>query len=122
MIKIKKGILAISIVVLFVGLALLPAEASAIIDVTKENGSDWEYFVIGRIKSYEIVNYNGTEYIECKAVRVNFFVWNILERFPNLPLLANIRLGKPFCIPYEGANIMGPTLLGHYFIVARGNL
>ena len=118
----KKGILAISIVALFIGLALLPAEASAITDQPEKEGPGWEYFVIGRIRSYEIVDYNGTEYLKCKAVRVNFLTWNVLERFPKLPFLMNIRFGKEFCIPYEGAKIIGPTLLGHYFIVARGTL
>jgi len=121
--KMKKDILVIGVVALFVGLALLPAEASAITsEPEKERPGGWEYFIVGRIKSYEIVDYNGTEYLECKAFRVNWLTWNILERFPKLPLLMNLRFGQQFNIPYEGANITGPTLLGHYFIIARGTL
>jgi len=118
----KKDILVISIVALFVGLALLPAEVGAITGEPEKEGPGWEYFIVGRIKSYEIVDYNGTEYLKCKAFRVNWLTWNILERFPKLPLLMNLRFGSEFIIPPEGANITGPTLLGHYFIIARGTL
>ena len=118
----KRSIFVVAIVALFIGMALLPVEASVTNDEPERKGPGWEYFVIGRIRSYEIVEYNGTEYLECRAVRVNFFTWNILKNLPKLPLLMNIRFGQQFNIPYEGAKIMGPTLLGHYFIIARGTL
>ena len=118
----KKSILTIGIIALFVGLALLPAQASAITEEPEEERPGWEYFVIGRIKSYEIVEYNGTQYLHCKAVRVNFFTWNLFEKIPNFPFLMNVRFGQQFNIPYEGAKITEFPLLDHYFIVARGTL
>jgi len=101
----KKDILVIGVVALFVGLALLPAEAGAITSEPEKEGPGWEYFIVGRIKSYKIVDYNGTEYLECKAFRVNWLTWNILERFPKLPLLMNIRLKVQILLvqpPYLG--------------------
>ena len=53
------------------------------------------------------------------AIHIRGIIWNILPRFPNLPLPINW-IREPFCILYEGAKIIGPTLLGHYFIIAKG--
>jgi len=118
----QKGILVIGVVVLFVGLTVLPAEASAISDEPDRKGPGWEYFVIGLIKSYEIVEWNGTEHIDCKAVRVKMIGWNVFEVMPKLPIIMKVRFGEEFCIPYEGAKLIGPTHLGYTFIIARGSL
>ena len=118
----KKWIVAISIVTLFIGMAFLPAGASAIPEEPEKEGPGWKYFVIGRIKSYEIVEHNGTEYLSGKAVRVRFIAWNIFEKFPKLPIIMTIRFGGEFNIPYEGVKILGPGPLGRSFIIASGTL
>lgn len=118
----KKWKLTISIVALFIGIAFIPAGASVKTEEQEKDGPGWEYLVVGRIKSYEIVEYNGTEYLNCRSVHVKFIIWNIFEKFPRLPVSMKIRFGREFNIPYEGAKSIGPTILGRYFIVARGVL
>ena len=114
----KKGIIAIGIAALFIAVVSIPVVANP---QNKDTGPGWEYLVIGRIRSYEIVDYNGTEYIECRAVRVSFYVWNISEDL-KFPLRSRHRFGQKFNIPLEGAEIFGPNRLGRYFIIARGSL
>ena len=115
----KKGIIAIGLVALFIAMASIPVEAAP---QNKDINPGWEYLIIGRIRSYEIVEYNGTEYIECRAVRVRFIVWNVSEKFPTIPLVSTLRFGQKFNIPLEGAEILGPTLLRRNTIIARGSL
>jgi hypothetical protein len=116
----KKGIIAIGIVALFVGMLSIPAGANPIIEELERNRPGWEYLVIGRIRSYEIVEYNGTEYLECKAVHVRFIVWNVSEKFPTVPLVMTLRFGQKFNIRLEGAEILGPRFLRRNTIIARG--
>ena len=118
----KRWMLAIGIVALFMGMAFLPAGASLITEEIEREGPGWEYVVVGRIRSYEIIEFNETEYLSCRAVHVRFLTWNVFERFPRLPIKMTLRFGKEFNIPLEGAEIFGPSLLGRYFIVARGVL
>ena len=118
----KKWIVTISIVTLFIGMAFLPAGASDIAEEPEKEGPGWKYFVIGRIRNYEIVEYNGTEYLSCKAVRVRFFTWNVFEKFPRVPIMMTLRFGSVFNIPYEGVKILNSGILGRSFIVARGVL
>ena len=118
----KKGIIAIGIVALFIAMASIPAVASLENNQIKNMGPGWEYLVIGRIRSYEVVDYNGTEYLECRAVRVRFIVWNLSEKFPTVPLVMTLRFGQKFNIPLEGAEILGPRFLGRNTIIARGSL
>jgi len=118
----KKIIATIGIVMLFMGMACLPAGANAITEEPKGEGPGWKYFVIGRIRNYEIFEYNGTKYIEGKAICVRALFWGILENFPNVPLASVLRFGQVFNLPYEGVKISGPNLFGAYFIVAKGEL
>lgn len=121
--KMKKKILTVGMVILFIGIISISAEASATEQEPQIEGPGWQYFIIGRIKSYEIVEYNGTEYLNCKAVRAKSIFWNVSEKFPRIPIIIKIRSGSEFNIPYEGAKIYGPiNLRGHYFIVAKGIL
>ena len=118
----KKLLFAISIVALFIGVSSIPAGANVDVEAPENGRPNWKYLVIGRIKSYKIEEYNGTEYLNCTAVRVKIRTWNIFERFPRLMLSMKVRYGQEFYIPYEGAKIIGPIILGHYFIIARGSL
>ena len=129
----KKTILSVGIITLFIGMVLAPTVASMQADPVetiktisnnKYNGPGWRYILFGRIKSYELKEHDGEEYLECKAIRVNSIWWNVLDKFPNLPLPMNLRFGQMFNIPCNGAKIkiIGPTLLGHYFIIAKGVL
>ncbi len=56
-----------------------------------------------------------------KALHVIGIIFNLFSKYPNLPLPVNWRWEK-FSIPYEGAKIIGPTLLGNYFLIAKGIL
>ena len=118
----NKLIVTISIVALFIGMAFLTSGASDIAEEPEKEGPGWKYFVIGRIRSYEIVEHNGTEYLSCRAVRVRIFTWNVFEKFPRLPIMMTIRFGSEFNIPYEGVKILDYGLLGRSFIVASGVL
>jgi len=118
----KKWILPIFVITLFIGMSVLPASATPILDEPETEGPGWKYFVIGRIKSYEIFDYNGTEYINCTAIHVRIFAWNVFDNFPNLPAIMNFRFQRKFTLPYEGVEIYGPNVLGRYFIIARGVL
>ena len=120
--NISKKVLVIGIVALFFGMCAISAGANVSNQEEPVDGPGWRYILVGRIRNYEIVEYNGVEYLNCRAVRVNSIWWNVFEKLPNLPLIMNLRFGQEFNIPYEGAQIFGPTLLGHYFLVARGTL
>ena len=117
----KKVITTICVVALFFVLCAIPASANPA-DTEEEKGPGWKYVLAGRITNYEVVEYDGVEYLHCKAFRVNSIWWNVLDKLPNLPLPSNIRLGQEFNIPSEGAKIIGPTPIGHFFIVAKGVL
>jgi len=109
-----------------VALLIGMTSASSIPNVTNEEaeieGPGWEYFVFGKIKDYEIIDYNGTEFLSCKAIKVRFLVWNISEKHPRLILPMKIRFNQEFNIPYEGSLIIGPNLMGNCMIIAIGNL
>ena len=98
----------------------MPAGANTITDELEEEGLGWRYFVIGRIDSYEILESNETEYLSCKTIRVRIFIWNVFKNFPNVPIKMTLRFRRTLIIPYEGAKIYGPNLLGNYFLVAGG--
>lgn len=126
----KKAILAVGIITLFIGMTFVPTVASMqaktvdtieTISNDKFNRPSWPYFLFGRIKNYEIVEAEGKEYILGMALHIRGIILNLFSKFPNLPFLVNWRWQK-FCIPYEGAKIIGPTLLGNYFFIAKGTL
>jgi len=123
----RKGLI-VGIIFIFIGMSLIQTvagthaktiEIKEMISNNKSNNISWSYFLFGRIKNYEIVEYEGKEYILGRTVFVRGIVWDI---FPDFPLPA-IWIYDTFCIPYEGATIMGPTkYLGHYFLFAKGEL
>jgi len=115
----KNRIFAIGITAIFFGLALISADVSAT-SPEPQNNSGISYVLAGRISSYEVVEYNGTQYLDCIAIRVRAFFWGVFNNFPNLVLRQTLRWGNEFMIPFESANISGPNALGNYFLVARG--
>lgn len=132
-IKMKKWILTIGISALLFGILAIPVTASSqydnndiadIINDNTESGKtiDWHYCLRGRISDYEIFEYNGTQYVNCTAVRVRGFIWNLFPNFPNFAFRIKWNRGLDFCIPYEGFKIFGPELLGRYFFVASGSI
>lgn len=118
----KRVILAVGIAALFIGVSSFSAGTSVKTLEPREDGPGWSYVLFGSIRSYELVEYDGEEYLECRALHVVSFWLNVLRNLPNLPLRMTLRLGQKFNIPYEGAEIIGPTKLGNYFIMAQGTL
>ncbi|KYK19984.1 hypothetical protein AYK24_04545 [Thermoplasmatales archaeon SG8-52-4] len=125
----RKGLI-VGIVFIFIGMSLIQTVASThdktieikeMISNKNSNNISWTYFLFGRIKNYEIVEYEDKEYILGRTIFVRGFVWNV---FPDLDFpLPAIWIYETFCIPLEGAIIMGPTkYLGHYFFLAKGEL
>ena len=118
----KRWMLAIGIVALFMGMASLPAGANLITKEIEKDGPGWQYIIIGRIRNYEIIEYNGTEYLSCRAIHVRSIFWNVFEKVPRLPIRMTLRFGQKFNIPLEGAKIYGPNLLGRSLLIARGEM
>ena len=114
--------LAIGIATLFIGMSSFSSGTSVKTLEPREDRPGWHYVIFGSILSYDVVEYNGTEYLECRALHVKSIWLGVLRNLPNLPLGMTLRLGQKFNIPYEGAKIVGPTKLGNYFIMAQGTL
>ena len=118
----KKWLLTIGIVTLFIGMTFLPSASSTIAEEPEIEGPGWKYFAIGRISNYKIVDVNGTEYIRGRAVRLRVVMWNIFKNHPRVPFVKTFRLFWEFNLPYEGVKILKPGLLGRGFLVASGTL
>jgi hypothetical protein len=115
----RKKILVIGVIALFIGIASFSAATS--IDEVKSEKSDyvWQYVTVGRIKNYEIKQENDQEYLECQAILIRSFWWS--DNFPDTPIERDVlRNGEIFNIPKEEVKILVPTLMGNYFIIASG--
>ena len=122
----RKKILVIGVIVLFIGTASFSA-ATSNNEVQLEKKDEAEqcnrvvrYVLFGRIKSYDIIEYDGIQYLECTAIVVRSIWFDVFPEHPNLILPSVLRFGQMFNIPYEGAKIYGPTSRGNYFISAAG--
>ena len=114
--------MCIGITAIFFVLATVSVCVSAT-SLEAQNNLGIRYAVVGRISSYQVIDgHNGTQYLECKAIRVRAFFQGVFPNFPTLTIRQTIRLGHEFAIPFEGAKISGPNLLGNYFLVATGIL
>lgn len=117
----KKVLLIIGVITLFIGMTSITSGATVSTLVSQENGPGWQYILFGRIRSYEIIEEDGEKYILGFALHIRGFVWNVFEKYPKLPFPTRWSYHK-FCIPYEGTEIIGPTPLGNYFLIAKGTL
>jgi len=119
----RKIILVIGIIALFIGMASFSVATSIKNNQLEKNGPGWEYQIFGRIKSYEIKEFKGQQYVECKAIIVRSIWFNVVPGHPNAIMPMTLRNGQIFNIPYDNATIIiHPTIMGNYFIMATGVL
>jgi hypothetical protein len=116
----KKVILALGITALFIGMPSILAGSN--VTASQDGREDWHYVIFGYISSYEIIELEGKEYLNCEAIHVKSIWLGVIRGLPNLPVRMVVRFGREFGIPYDGAEIIGPNRFGHYFIMASGVL
>ncbi|KYK32862.1 MAG: hypothetical protein AYK22_01710 [Thermoplasmatales archaeon SG8-52-3] len=85
------------------------------------NDDSRTYFLIGRIRNYEIIEYEGNKYVMGLALHVRGIISSLLPKYPNLPIPI-IWIWQKFCIPYKDARLIGPNSFGNYLLIAMGNL
>jgi hypothetical protein len=89
-----------------------------------QDDHNWPYFLFGRIRNFEIIEYEEEKFLMGKAVHVRGVISNLFSNYPNLPLPV-IWIWQDFCIPFDGAKlikIIGPNPLGNYFLITKGVL
>ena len=100
----KKFIVVVGIVALFIGMICVPVGANILTKESSHEGPNYRYYIFGKISSYETLDYYGVEYIHAKAVFMFGLILNASKQFPNLRL-PTFFVSEFFDLPTNSANI-----------------